>query len=336
MAPQREKRFQRNPALEELLQEINDLLHPVEERVIGAYDQPRYPIVFVVGVPRAGSTLMMQWLANTGYFAYPTNLLSRFYGAPYVGARIQRLLTDPLFAYGNELTEFDQEVKFTSTLGKTQGVLAPNEFWYFWRRFFPNTMPEKLSDEQLRGADGEGFVRELAALEAAFDKPFALKGLILELNIPFLSGLFARALFLHVRRHPFYNAQSLLEARVKYYGRRDAWYSIKPPEYPHFSDADPFTQVAAQVHFTSQALVEGLASIDDSRSLTVEYEDFCADPPATFEAILGKCGAQGYHVGWKYRGPDRFQSTNQVRLPPEDCRALAHACQRFNGKEVTP
>ncbi|GAH14530.1 unnamed protein product, partial [marine sediment metagenome] len=29
---------------------------------------------------------MMQWLASTEMFAYPSNLLSRFYGSPYIGA----------------------------------------------------------------------------------------------------------------------------------------------------------------------------------------------------------------------------------------------------------
>ena len=38
-------------------------------------------VVLVVGGPRSGSTVMMQWLASSGVFAYPSNLLSRFYRA---------------------------------------------------------------------------------------------------------------------------------------------------------------------------------------------------------------------------------------------------------------
>ena len=55
----------------------------------------RFSKVFVVGALRSGTTLFTQWLATTGLTAYPTNLLSRFYGAPLVGAKIQQLLTDP-------------------------------------------------------------------------------------------------------------------------------------------------------------------------------------------------------------------------------------------------
>jgi len=42
-----------------------------------------------VGALRSGTTLFMQWLANTGVFSYPTNILSQFFGAPVIGAKIQ-------------------------------------------------------------------------------------------------------------------------------------------------------------------------------------------------------------------------------------------------------
>ena len=84
----RQREFQRNENLERLLKEINDILGPVEDRILQRYKMPKYPVIFIVGAPRCGSTLIMQWLAKTDRFAYPTNLLSRFYEAPYIGAKI--------------------------------------------------------------------------------------------------------------------------------------------------------------------------------------------------------------------------------------------------------
>ena len=92
-------RFRRNPELEKLLEEINNLLGPAEDEIAARFDRPRYPVVLVVGGPRSGSTLMMQWLARLGLFACPTNLLSRFYRAPFIGAKIQQLLADPIFGF---------------------------------------------------------------------------------------------------------------------------------------------------------------------------------------------------------------------------------------------
>ncbi|HRX04698.1 MAG TPA: sulfotransferase, partial [Anaerolineae bacterium] len=145
MTAERQPEHRRNPRLEALLDEISGLLGPVESEVAARYHMPAYPVVLVMGLPRCGSTLTMQWLAASGRFGYPSNLLSRFYAAPYVGARIQQLLTDPQFSFGDELHDLASAVGFDSTLGKTRGALAPNEFWYFWRRFIPNVEPRKLT-----------------------------------------------------------------------------------------------------------------------------------------------------------------------------------------------
>ena len=103
MTAERQPEHRRNPRLEALLDEISGLLGPVESEVAARYHMPAYPVVLVMGLPRCGSTLTMQWLAASGRFGYPSNLLSRFYAAPYVGARIQQLLTDPQFSFGDEL-----------------------------------------------------------------------------------------------------------------------------------------------------------------------------------------------------------------------------------------
>jgi hypothetical protein len=330
----RQREFQRNERLEELLREINGLLGPVENEVIGRYRMPKYPVLFVVGAPRCGSTLMMQWLARTGEFAYPSNLLSRFYDAPYIGAKIQQLLTAPEYNFNNEILDFASDISFSSSLGKTRGALAPNEFWYFWRRFIPNVEPRYLNEEELEAVDGGRFAAELAAIEAVFDKPLAMKGLILELNIPFLSGLLDKALFVFVRRHPLYNIQSLLEARVRYFGDRRSWYSIKLQEYDWLADLEPIEQIAGQVYFTNRAIEDGLGLLDGARSLIVDYERFCAEPAEVFNQILDKLAQQGYHTRADYAGPQQFQSTNQVRLSEEDWAAIQAAYKRFSGIDL--
>ena len=335
--PERQAMFRRNINLENLLQEINGMLAATEKHIIMDlnFSMPKYPVVFVVGAPRCGSTVMMQWLAQSGYFAYPTNLLSRFYGAPYVGAKIQLLLTAPEYNFNNEIVDFSSHISFSSTLGKTRGALEPNEFWYFWRRFIPNEQPQYLEPSQLAEVDARGFAAELAALEAAFGKPFATKGHILEYNIPFLSSILDKALFILVERHPLYNIQSLLEARVKYYGDRSVWYSVRPKEYEMLKDLAPIAQVTGQVYFTNKAIREGLQQIAPARGLMVAYEHFCESPQQVFESIGDKYAQQGNIMDWEYRGPARFSSTNQVRLPREDVTEIQRAYERFSGKELS-
>src|SRR5262245_47802783 len=97
--------FEPNPRLGDLLAELGPLLARAEAASLPApAATPRLPVVFVVGPPRSGTTLAMQWLAATGVFAWPSNLLSRFYEAPYVGALIQQVVTNPSLDFAGELT----------------------------------------------------------------------------------------------------------------------------------------------------------------------------------------------------------------------------------------
>jgi len=335
MRIERRKEFQRNQRLESLLQEINGLLGPVEDRILQHHRMPKYPVVLIVGCPRSGSTLIMQWLASTGKFAYPTNLLSRFSGAPYIGALIQQLLTAPEFSFRDEFFDLGSDISFSSSLGKTRGALAPNEFWYFWRRFFPQEGFEYLDKESLQDLNTAKFTAELAALEAVFGKPFAMKGLIINSNIPYISSVLDKALFVHLKRHPLYNAQSLLEARVKFSGHRRAWYSFQPAEYDKLKKFAPCEQVAGQVYFTNRAIEKGLEQIDTRRWLQVNYEGFCVNPEQVFYQIADKFAQQGHQVDdWRYKGLERFESTNQVRITEKDCRKIICAYRRFSGTEI--
>ena len=59
----------------------------------------------------------------------------------------------------------DRDGGFVSELGKSRGWLAPNEFWYFWRRFLPFQDLDWLPDEELfRVVDQDLLGSELTSL----------------------------------------------------------------------------------------------------------------------------------------------------------------------------
>lgn len=326
----RRPEFQRNEKLEAFLSEINRILEPAESKAIEKYHMPRHPVVLIVGCGRTGTTLLLQWLANSGIFAYPSNFLSRFYAAPFIGAKIQRLLTDPSFNFRDELLDLVPEINYRSDLGKTRGFMAPNEFWYFWRRFFPYKEIQFLKDDQLSNVDSNRFVSELAAIEAAFEKPLVLKAMIINFNIPFVSSILDKALFIHVVREPLYNAISLLESRQKFFGTIESWYSFKPLQYSKLKNLDPYSQVAGQVYFTNQSIEKGMQQISKDRQLTIHYEDFCNNPAEVFEAIQKKINAQGVTSEWVYQGPPAFKNHNSLRLKKTIADKITHAYQDFS------
>ncbi|MBD3842929.1 MAG: ATP-grasp domain-containing protein, partial [Campylobacterales bacterium] len=243
----RTKNFKRNELLEQFLSEVNDDLWSVEEKLI-INKEPKFPIIFIVGALRSGSTLMTQWLANLG-FAYPTNLMSRFYKAPIVASKIQMLLTDERYNYRNEIRDFSSSINFSSENGKTKGALAPNEFWYFWRRFLPFKELDYLPSQELfEKVDVDTLKSEFAGMIDVFQKPFALKGMILNYNIDFLDKVFEKAIFIYTKRDPLTNIESALKAREKQLGSIDEWYSFKIPEYEELKKLNPYEQVAGQIY----------------------------------------------------------------------------------------
>lgn len=322
--------FRRNELLEELMGELGADLRLAEDRLVADYAGKTmpYPIVLVMGPLRSGTTLFMQWLANTGLAAYPTNLLSRFYQAPIIGAKIQLLLTDPRYNFRDELGEFLNQVDHASENGKTKGVLAPNEFWYFWRRFLAEPARDIWSDEELRASmDTRAMLAELAGLTDVLQKPFAAKGMLFNYNIPFLDSIFCKALFVQIKRNPVANVASILEARKRQLGSEAAWYSFKIPEYPELEKLDAVNQAAGQLYYIDKAVSAGMSAIPEDRKMIVRYEDICSQPRIVFEELLVKLGLHG---DLPYTGPEHFRISGQAGVPNES--SIIKALSTFEGK----
>src|SRR5690606_19731129 len=273
---QRQDRYKKIGELETLFREMEELLKVPEAQAIERFSRPTKPIFFIVGCARSGSTLLYQYLASTGLFAYPTNLMSRFYFAPYLGARIQQMLLD--FDRNGEIFSRPDKKAFTSDLGKTFGPSEPHEFWYFWNRFFKFGEIQKLSDEELRNVDVTLFLKELAAIEYAFGKPLLMKAMKMNWHIPYLAGLANNIYFIFVKRDVLYNAQSLLLALKKFFGNYEGWYSFKPPNYDVIRQTPYYEQVIDQVYETNDAVEEGLSRIPAGRYIKIQYEEFCQNP----------------------------------------------------------
>jgi len=308
MEDERQSAFQRNKSLEILLAEVNENLWAVEKGLLPG-SSPKLPMVFVVGPLRSGSTLLMQWLASLGIFSYPTNLLSRFYNAPILGAKLQLLLADERYNFRDELKDFSSNVDFNSENGKTKGALAPNEFWYFWRRFlpFPNDLDYMPTKELLKASDTKTMIAEFAGMMNVFQKPMALKAMILNYNIDFLDRLFEKAIFIHIKRDPLTNIASALDARKRQLGSIDKWYSFKIPEYNELKKLNPYEQVAGQIYYINEAVEKGLANVAEHKKMTVNYEDFCESPSQVYDTLCDKLKKNELRISQPYNLQEKFE-----------------------------
>jgi hypothetical protein len=304
----RAQNHKKNLNLENIFPELEKILGPAESLLLKGIEKPKLPIIFIVGCARSGTTLIYQFLASLGVFCYPSNLLSRFYYAPYIGARIQQLLVD--YDKKEEIFRDKNGIGFNSELGKTFGALAPHEFWYFWNRFFLFKNKQQLSIHNLKLVDTQTFLKELAAIQTVFEKPLVMKAMNMNWHIPFLAGLNENIHFLFVKRKTEYNAQSLLLTRKKFFGDYKQWYSFKPPNYDHLIVKGFVEQVVEQVKSTNDAINEGLKKIDKSSFTIVEYEKFCESPLKEIKSIF-------HNLEIKFpKGNDKkiFLSKNEVQI----------------------
>lgn len=332
----RTPQFKRNIELEELLDELSGYLGPIEEIIENNFICPVMPPLFLVGNPRSGTSLFMQLLSLSKGFAVPTNLLSRFYYAPFLGAKIQELLTNPKYDFKNEIIKEENTLKLESDLGKAKGLLAPSEFFHFWRRFLPRYDPQYLNNDDQREVNIVGLQKGIAAIESVFQKPFAAKAIIIQYNLDILYRGFPDSLIVYVIRNPIYIMQSILQARERFYGNTSVWWSVKPREYKQLKDMDFYHQIAGQVYYTEKSLEEQLLKVHEDKKLIVEYEDLCLRPTAIANAIKEKYFKLGFSIDMNFEVINSLKVLNEIRIGAKEISNLENAYEYFKSLPETP
>ncbi len=308
---ERKVEFQRNKTLENYLETLQHILWKSEQEIL-MKTQKEYPFVFIMGAARSGTTLLLQWLAKTKEFSYPTNFLSRFYGAPIIGAMIQNLISKEEYRFRDELRELDNLdflSTFSSNNGKTSGMLQPNEFWYLWRRFLPEDLWKYTNAQLISNVDIGIMRKEFLGIANVFKKPLAMKGMICNYHIEFLNQVFPNSVFIFSKRDIDKNVQSLLRARERQYGTRDHWYSFYIPEYEELCKiSDPEEQVYRQICSINKTIENGLVHIPSERKIYITYEDFCKDPSSYYQMIRSSLQYLGYDINPNYSGEKLFHA----------------------------
>jgi hypothetical protein len=278
----------------------------------------------------------MQFLSQTKGFAVPTNLLSRFYYAPFLGAKIQELLTNPKYDYKNELRIAEDESTLESDIGKAIGMLAPNEFFHFWRRFLPRYDPQYLDEDDQKKVNIIGLQKGVAAIEHVFKRPFATKAIIIQYNLDILYRAFPDSLLVYVFRKPRYVMQSILQARKGFYGDIGVWWSVKTKEYDQLKDMDVYHQIAGQVYYTERSLEEQLLKVHESKKMIIDYEDFCSKPKFVADAIKERYSEFGFDIDMDTQIIDRLESRNEVKIANAEMDYLENAYEYFRSSHKSP
>ena len=306
-------RFQADAGEEAWFRALNDALasadlpSPPAPRVSGA----QLPIVYIVGAPRSGTTLLSQVLSRYLAVGYINNLIARFWARPSVGIRLSRAL---LGDRGREALRFESEH------GATAGVAGPHEFGYFWRHWLrlDTASTHHLDAAAVQQLDAAGLRRALEQeILESFGAPVVFKNLICGFQAGALARIHPQSLFLHITRDTAVTCASILASRAQRYGRYDAWWSLKPSTYPEIQAlSSPCAQVARQVGDSHREVAGELAAAG-VRRLSMSYESLCANPRQAIADVADALGAMGSPVEVLGDVPKNFETSAGPKLPAE-------------------
>ena len=273
--------YAKDPSGERFLGELNEYLAP---RELDLYEdrEVEHAFVFVLGLPRSGTTLLSQLLAYCLDAGYVNNFAARFWRAPVHGIRLARLIAGDA-----------EEPSFESDYARTRSLLDIHEWGYFWRFWlrkhsFDDVVHAREREDEI---DWAGLRLTLANVQHEFGKPLVAKNMLGAYHLPRLRRELGPVVYVLIERDPLDAAVSILDARRKYYDDPRAWWSYIPPEYPLLKDRDEWEQIAGQVHYLARFYDRALAEVGEDAVVRVSYEQLARDPASVLAAVSERAGA---------------------------------------------
>lgn len=269
-----------------------------------------FPFLFVCGLPRSGTTLLMQLLSNCLDVGYINNLIARFWSVPLYGIVLSKTLLNGKNDTKND-TKNDKEQDYTSTWGKTKDIDGPHEFSYFWHEWFhPHDCPEGMGidpEKILSSTDWPGLQKTLLNMAHYFNKPMLFKGIWPSYFLEKFIELIPDSLFIFITRNEEDVALSLYRTRLKYYENPNTWWSVYPAEYNRLKDLPWYEQIAGQIFYLNALYSRQIEKIDGRNILFVNYNELCDSPPKVLEIIRAHVEKNfSYSVDLVRKPPDRF------------------------------
>jgi hypothetical protein len=258
----------------EFIFKTNDALKDLENEYIKKFNQPEKPVFFIVGVPRSGTTVLLQTIINHFDVGYINNFIAKFWEAPVIGS-----------IFFKSMGASRPSLEYHSKGGFTSEVYGPHEFGYFWKRFFKYGQTHVLDKRDHKKVDKITLNREISGLEYVSGAPFIFKNpAALSLQIDFLSTYIPNSYFIYIKRDPFFISQSLYLKRLELFKDPGVWYSVKPIQYPELIRKTPVHQIAGQVFYSRQKIEEDLYRIQAKRVTFIDYAEFCENPEKALSA----------------------------------------------------
>ncbi len=264
---------------------------------------PYYPI-FIVGAPRSGTTLLSQVFIQYFNVAYFNNITANFPKAPVAATWLFNRM------YANvPLSEY------TSNFGKTTGKYGAHEAAEFWYRWFPRGEKIYTSAGDLSKIQKSELAVTIQSMSVIANRPFAFKNTYNAMRLGALIKAMPNAIILVCHRDPVDNAQSILNARIKNFQSKDAWWSVPPKEIDQIRNLNYNQQVVDQVYY----IEEQIKRDDNNRFIHIDYQELCKEPKKTLDSIAKQAQAKGLNLSIRNpKLPESFKLSTGCKVDPDD------------------
>lgn len=235
------------------------------ERYAGVLHVERLPIVFLLGSPRTGSTLVYQLIVNSFGFYYFSNFVADYFAeTPVVGAALERTLNPR------------NPVSYKSAYGKTDGLWEPSEASAIFTHWFGGGHPSQTVSAVVRPEKELHLIQTMKSIYNLTGRPILVKNAWNCFRIADLVRIFPNAHFVWIRRDIARSAISDLAARYKR-GGAEIWNSATPANYLEIQKLPYWAQVVEQQYEYNKAMQKDLSAYAKGRFYEIWYEDICAD-----------------------------------------------------------
>lgn len=283
-----------------LLTPVDWLLAMAERRRYQRAQPPRLPVIFVVGAPRTGTTLVAQVLINHLPVCFLNNLTAVFPRAPIVA----NVLLRPWVR--------QKPIQYQSFYGKSRYFSGPNDGLQIWDRWIGRE--RRYAPEVLDETSKEHMGRFFGAFEEAFQRPIVNKNNSLSVYAHLIAEVFGQAYFICMTRHPVYLAQAFLRARTDMHADVSIPYGVDDPQAVRARPEHYIEDICRHVLFHEKKIKENLDTIGPERFWLVSYEEFCQQPAQLVQRVSEQILGQRLDRSTAPCVP--FHHTNRRRIDP--------------------
>lgn len=282
---------------------VNNGIVCIDRFFMAKVEENTPPPLFIIGVPRSGTTLTYQMIAQQLQVGYFTAVMGYLYGMPNIITRLMQPLLDR------------RTPIFESHYGNIKGFFSPSEHANYWFQWFPSdgNLGHYVKLDEINLRDYDSLKQSIESITVIMQKPMVFKSLYLGMTVGILAQIFPEARFICVRRDHFMTCQSLLLGRLKQ-KYPEKWWSIKPPHYKSLLSFPLWQQVTEQVFYTEKIILRDLEQYAPERYLELHYENICKKPQEIISDIIDWLKPVGYQACQDMRIPKKFTLSHKISL----------------------